>query len=542
MKSFWSALAALVVLVTLVGCNDPPRVTGITPSSGPLGGGTSVTVTGSNFDTKSRVAIAGILCSNISYQGSGSLVATSPAGPFVGSWDVEVINHDGQRDKLRAAFTYSTGVTNPTITTVSPTSGSAGASVTITGTNFQSGCTVNFGSTAATGVSESNGTTIICTAPTGPAGAVSVTVNNPDGGSASLASGFTYPGTSGGGTTTGGATITAFAGAAASGFGGDGGAATSAQLSGPMGLAVAPDASVYIADTGNNRIRQVGANGIIQTVAGGASAGFADGAATTTAQLRGPRGLAVDSGGTLYIADTGNHAIRTLSGGQIATLAGTGTSGNTGDGATAKAALCNAPAGVSVDGQKNVIFADTGNNRCRRIDATAKTIANFAGSSTGQAGFSGDGGVSSSALLSGPEGVIVDVATATVFISDTGNNRIRKVDSSNNITTYAGSGSSGYSGDGGPASAAQMTGPTGLGLDASNNLYICDTQNNHVRIVNAGNLTIANFAGNGQNGSSGNGAAATAAALSAPFGVTVSTGSAIVYIGESGSGAVRQVH
>ena len=543
MKTCWLALCALALLTSLVGCNDPPQLQGVSPNSGPLGGGTAITVNGTNFDARTKVSVGGLICSNIAFQGSGAIDATTPPGTALGSADVEVINSDGQRSKMKGAFTYSTAPTNPTITTVTPASGSANTLVTITGTNFQDLWTVTFGTVAGTNLVETGGTSITCDAPPGVTGIVSVIVTNPDGGTVTFPSAFNFGGTASTTTTSGGTagTIETFAGSGTEGSAGDGGAATSAALAGPMGLAVGSDQSVYISDTNNNRIRQVGTNGIIETVAGGSAPGFADGAATTAALLRLPRGIAIDTAGTVYIADTGNHAIRTLTGGTIATIAGTGgTSGNTGDSGLATAALCNGPSAVSVDGQFNIIFADTGNNRARRINATTKDIANFAGSATGQSGFGGDGALSSAALLAGPEGVVIDISTAIVYIADTGNNRIRKVDTSNNITTFAGAGTEGFSGDGGLATSAQLTGPTGLAFDSSQNLYMCDTQNQRVRTVSS-NLTITTFAGSGTSGFAGDGGAATSASLSLPFGVAVNTSSNVVYIADSGDGSVRDV-
>ena len=217
-------------------------------------------------------------------------------------------------------------------------------------------------------------------------------------------------------------------------------------------MAVDASGNLYIADTGNNRIRKVSATGIITTVAGNGSAGYSgDGGPATSAQLDGPEGVAVDGSGNLYIADTCNNRIRKVSAtGIITTVAGNGSAGYSGDGGPATSAQLSLPAGVAVDGSGNLYIADSGNNRIRKVSATG-IITTVAGN--GSPGYSGDGGPATSAQLNQPAGVAVD-ASGNLYIADSSNNRIRKVSATGIITTVAGNGFDGYSGDGGPATSA----------------------------------------------------------------------------------------
>ena len=220
-------------------------------------------------------------------------------------------------------------------------------------------------------------------------------------------------------------TITTVAGTGGvPGFNSDGIAATSAQLNTPYGVAVDAMGNFYIADTVNDRIRKVTPAGIISTVAGGGSA-FGEGGQATSAQLSFPSGVAVDAADNLYIADTGNHRIRKVdvSTGFINTVAGTAF-GFSGDGGPATSAQLDSPRGVAVDGAGNLLIADRNNHRIRKVDVSTGNISTVAGTLT--FGFSGDGGPATSAQLDGPVGVAFDGA-GNPFIADTQNNRIRKV-------------------------------------------------------------------------------------------------------------------
>ena len=248
-------------------------------------------------------------------------------------------------------------------------------------------------------------------------------------------------------------TITNIAGSGTAGATGDGGQATSAQLNVSAWAAVDAQGNVYVTDSGNNKLRKV-SGGTITTFAGTGAAGSAgDGGQATSAQLSALRGVAVDGQGNVYIGDSGNNKIRKVSGGTITTFAGTGAAGATGDGGQATSAQLNFPRGVAVDGQGNVYIADSSNNKIRKV--SGGNISTFAG--TGTAGAAGDGGPATSAQLNFPSGVAVD-GQGNVYIADQSNNKVRKV-SGGNISTFAGTGAAGAAGDGGQATAAQLNQP-----------------------------------------------------------------------------------
>jgi hypothetical protein len=282
--------------------------------------------------------------------------------------------------------------------------------------------------------------------------------------------------------------ITTLAGTpGACGYGGDGGAATSAKLSNAMKVAVYAG-NVYIADTDNCVIREVNTSGDISTFAGtpGSCSYGGDGGAATSAQLSNPTGVAVDSSGNVYIADYGNNRIREVSGGIINTVAGAGTgcAGETdtlGDGCPAINAELAAPADVALNASGNLYIADTFNQRIRIVN-TSGIISTFAGD--GSTGYSGDGVPATATSLYDPWGVAVDSA-GDVLIADTYNNRIRWVDGAGIIHTVAGDGSYAFSGDGGLGTSAALYYPYGVGVDPSGNIYIADTYNGRVRMVNA---------------------------------------------------------
>jgi hypothetical protein len=271
-------------------------------------------------------------------------------------------------------------------------------------------------------------------------------------------------------------------------FSGDEGPATNAGLQFPRGLAVDGGGNVLIADTGNHRIRRVAAGtGVITTVAGNGVDGFSgDGGPGTSASLSAPRGLAVD-GGNVLIADTYNHRIRRMAAGTgvITTVAGNGVAGFSGDGGPGTSARLIYPKGVAVDGGGNVFIADS--NRIRRLAAGTGVITTVAGN--GVYGFSGDGGPGTNASLNTPTGLAVDVG-GNVFIADYNNRRIRRLAAGTGvITTVAGNGTWGFSGDGGSAMNAFLSNPSALSLDLSGNIYV--VLQNRIRRVdfNTGAIT-----------------------------------------------------
>jgi sugar lactone lactonase YvrE len=272
------------------------------------------------------------------------------------------------------------------------------------------------------------------------------------------------------------------AGNGIAGFGGDGGIATAAQLNSPVCVHVDAANNLYIADLGNQRVRRVSTSGIITTIAGNGTAGFSgDGGAAASAQLNAPRGVAADAAGNILIADAGNHCIRKINTlGVISTIAGTpGINGFSGDGGPATAAKLYGPYSVATDGTGNIYIADVDNQRIRKIDA-AGNISTIAGSGVG--GYSGDGGPATVAQLYEPIAVAAD-AVGNVYIADGWNNRIRIVNAAGNISTIAGTGTSGYSGDGGLAVSAQLNNPYGVAVDNAGNIYIADYGNNRIRRI-----------------------------------------------------------
>ncbi|MGW1983665.1 NHL domain-containing protein [Streptomyces collinus] len=303
------------------------------------------------------------------------------------------------------------------------------------------------------------------------------------------------------------------AGTGAAGFAGDDESAVSAQLNRPYGIAVDSTGTLYFADHGNHRVRKITTDGKISTVAGTGTAGFkGDGGPAVAAQLNYPREVAVDKAGVLYIADTNNHRIRKVTAdGKISTVAGTGAAGFRGDGGAATAAQLNLPLGVAVDSTGALYIADYYNHRVRKV-ATDGVISTVAG--TGAAGFRGDGGPAVSAQLNGLHGVVVDGA-GDLYIADLGNHRIRKVTADGKISTVAGTGAAGFSGDDGPAVSAKLNSPVGVAVDSTGVLHICDYGNHRVRRV-ASDGVIGTVAGTGAAGYGGEGGPAVSAQLNGP--------------------------
>src|ERR1017187_8041641 len=325
--------------------------------------------------------------------------------------------------------------------------------------------------------------------------------------------------------------ITTVAGNGTSGFSGDNGPATSAELYIPLGVAVDSAGNLYIADFANGLIRKV-SNSVITTVAGNGTAFSGDNGPATSAQLSFPSGGAADSAGNFYIADFGNYRIRKVFNGVITTAAGNGTRAFSGDNGSATGAQLYEPSGVAVDSAGNLYISDFTSSRIRKV--SNGVITTVAGNGTD--GFSGDNGPATSAQLHGPWGVAVDSA-GNLYVADRDNNRIRKV-SNGVITTVAGNGTVGFSGDSGPATSAQLSLPNSVAVDSAGNVYIADSNNNRVRKVSNGVITTV--AGNGLYGYSGDNGPATSAHLYTPFGVAVdSVGN--LYIADTGNYRIRKV-
>jgi uncharacterized protein (TIGR03437 family) len=315
--------------------------------------------------------------------------------------------------------------------------------------------------------------------------------------------------------------LTTLAGNGTPTYSGDGGPATAAQFNGPAGVAVAASGVIYIADTQNQRVRALAPGGKIDTVAGTGVAGFnGEIGLPRTAQLNFPQGVAADGQGNWYVADTANNRVRKVQpGGNLLTIAGNGNASYFGDGGQAAKASVNQPEGVAVDAAGNVYIADTLDNAVRKVtpDGTISTLAG-----TGTPGYSGEGGPAKQARLKLPRAVAVD-AGGNVYVADTGNNQIRRIDTQGAITTV----------DTGGA----LNDPRGVAVDRAGNLYIADTGNRRIRRVAAG-TAMTTIAGNGSCCYSGDGGLALDAQLNQPWGLAADA-SGNIYVADAGSNAVR---
>ncbi len=318
---------------------------------------------------------------------------------------------------------------------------------------------------------------------------------------------------------------------------GDGRAATNVGFQSLGGAAAGPLGGVFMADIANQRVRRVDPTGIITTAAGNGLQGFSgDNGAATNASLDLPQSVAVDAAGNLFIADTQNQRIRKVdTNGVITTVAGISLKGRTGDGGAATNATLGSPSGVAVDSTGNILVADTGNAVIRRVDA-AGIINTIAGN--GVPGYSGDGGQATNASLNSPSGVCRDVF-GNLFIADTGNAVVRKVEVNGIITTLAGNGSPGFSGEGGAATNASLGSPSGVSVDGLGNVFIADRGNQCVDKVDPRGI-ITLVAGNGSNGFSGDGGPATNAGLGYVSGVAAGPPGSF-FIADAGNKRVRQV-
>ncbi|HEY0703403.1 MAG TPA: choice-of-anchor D domain-containing protein [Candidatus Acidoferrales bacterium] len=345
-----------------------------------------------------------------------------------------------------------------------------------------------------------------------------------------------------------GGVVKTIAGTGACKYTGDGGPATSATLNDPQGIAFDGLGNLYIADAGNNVIRRIDANGTITTYAGNGTQGFSgDNGAATSAELGFPQAIASDTSGNIFIADTGNNRIRlvNVTSKIITTIAGTGEDNYSGDGGPATSATLGGPDGLAVDTAGNVYIADTTNAVIRELTASPAAgylISTIVGNNT--FGFSGDGGPALNAELTNPAGIFVDSTTGNLYIADYWANRIRLYSPANNkqISTVVGSG---QVGDGAAATSASMYFPRTPGLDAAGNLYIVDAENNRIRKVSAADQSISTVVGTGipcahSTFVCGDGGPATSAQLFMPRTVTIEANGTLL-VADDGDGKIRQV-
>jgi sugar lactone lactonase YvrE len=306
----------------------------------------------------------------------------------------------------------------------------------------------------------------------------------------------------------------------------------------PSAIAYDSAGNLYIAETGNHLIRKVDTGGVLTTVAGTGIQGYSgDNGPATTARLDSPQGVAFDAN-SLYIADTHNHRIRKLdlTTGVISTIAGS-TAGFSGDNGPAIAAQLRLPTALVVDANHNLYIADSQNHRIRKITA-AGLITTVAGD--GIQGFSGDNGVATAASIDSPSGLAVDAA-GDLYLSDTHNQRIRKIIvATGQITTIAGTGTPGFSGDSNSATVARLALPHGLSIDGAGNIFIADTANHRIRRIDASSGAITTIAGNGTQNFSGDDGPATAAALDSPRATTI-TPTGLVTLADTNDQRVRQL-
>ncbi len=309
--------------------------------------------------------------------------------------------------------------------------------------------------------------------------------------------------------------IKTIAGNGVSGYGGDNGPASAAVLEDLDHIYVDIHQNLFIAC--DSRLRKIDHSGIITTIAGTGIVGFSgDGGAATLAQISIPWGITSDAGGNIYFSDEGNNRIRKIdTHGVITTVGGNGLSFFTMDGVPATSTAISS-LGIAIDASGNIIFADVANYRIRKIDASG-ILSTICG--TGTSGFSGDGAPATAATMGQPHDLVID-NKGNIFFGDFDNYRIRKIDTFGIITTIAGTGTNGYSGDGGPATSAEVNVLFGIANDTLNNLYIADTDNDRIRKIDTNGI-ISTICGNGSVGFSGDGGPATAAVIRGPQSVTV---------------------
>lgn len=337
--------------------------------------------------------------------------------------------------------------------------------------------------------------------------------------------------------------ISTIAGTGTAGYNGDGISATAANIFYPHNLALDAAGNLYFPDYNNSRIRKITiSTGLISTIAGTGTAGYnSDGILATSALINQPTSLTFDNNGDLYFTDRGNQRVRkiTTATGIITTVAGTGTGGYNTDGIAATAAQLNGPNEVAFDAAGNLFISDWFNHRVRKVDKVTGIITTITG--TGVAGYNGEGIPATTAQINGPCGIIFDNA-GNIYIAEYPGCRIRKITiSSGLITTIAGTGTAGFSGDGGAATAAQLNFPAYISFDPAGNLYIGDDGNHRIRKIATGTGIISTIAGTGTAGYNGDGIAPTAAWLRDPYYPLFNNYNCSMYIVDTYNHRIRKI-
>lgn len=335
------------------------------------------------------------------------------------------------------------------------------------------------------------------------------------------------------------ASVSTFAGTGQKGFSGDGGPATAAQLNNVFGVARGPEGALYLCDTDNHRIRRIDAAGLIATYAGNGTRGYAgDGGPATQASLNQPYELAWDRAGHLFFVDIGTHTVRRIDAKTrvISTVAGTGTRGFSGDNGPATAAQLAQPHSLAFDPAGALYICDIGNNRIRRVDLATGLITTWAG--TGEKRTAPDGAPITGSPLHGPRALAFGPDGTAWLALREGNALLRLDPKANTLRRAAGTGQSGFTGHGGPALAATLSGPKGVALDAAGNVYLADTESHSIRYLDIKKGTLELLVGTGQKADGPDGPNPLATQLARPHGVFVDADGA-VFIGDSENHRVR---
>jgi streptogramin lyase len=333
-------------------------------------------------------------------------------------------------------------------------------------------------------------------------------------------------------------TVSTFAGTGAKGFSGDGGPADKAQLNNPFAVARGPDGFIYMCDVDNHRVRRVAKDGTISTFAGNGKKAYAgDGGPAIQASLNQPYELAWDNAGNLYFVEIGNHVVRKVDAktGTISTVAGTGKAGFSGDGGPATKAQMSAPHSLAFDPQGDILVCDILNHRVRKIDIKTGTISTWAGN--GEKKTSPDGTPIGNSSLNGPR-ALAFANDGTLWLALREGNAVLKLDPKAGILKrVAGTGKSGFTGNGGPALSATLSGPKGVSLDSKGNIYLADTESHSIRMINISKNTIELLVGDGKKADGPDGDPLKCR-LARPHGVFVDKDDS-VFIGDSENHRVR---